>query len=144
MWNLPLGREVWDRRILQNTWWDWAIWNYYLSERRMSALTFLSLCQGEEHFDYVHKAKRYTPAVASLDEYICRRQHCMQDRVSLALTSWTDLRGVFTGKVRLFRKLETIILLLYLSVDLLVSWFAVVSVPYLCLPSHSWPQWLRI
>ncbi|KAL3475479.1 chitin synthase-domain-containing protein [Aspergillus californicus] len=103
----------------------WVIWSYYLSERRMWALEVLSMCQSQEHVDYVHKAKHYTPAVASLDEYIRRRQHYMQDRVSLALKSWTDLRSIFAGKVRGFRRLETIILLLYLSVDLLVSWFAV-------------------
>lgn len=116
-----------------NTWWDWVIWSYYLSERRMWALAFLSICQSHYHVDYVHKAKHYTPAVASLDEYIRRRQHYMQDRVSLALRSWTDLHSVFAGKVRIFRRLEIIILLLYLSVDLLVSWFAVVSVSFLSL-----------
>ncbi|KAL4997879.1 chitin synthase-domain-containing protein [Aspergillus recurvatus] len=96
-------------------------WDSHVSDRRLWAFDILSRYWNRYRLDYVCKARAHVQAPPSIDAYIVDRQHHMQDRIIFVMNLWTSVQNIKGS----FRKLRFAALLLYSSLDLLVSWFAI-------------------
>ncbi|RDW90060.1 uncharacterized protein DSM5745_01835 [Aspergillus mulundensis] len=97
-----------------------SAWHSCISDRRRWAFGVLSQYRSRYRLDYVCKAKAHVPA-PSFREYLIRRQNYMQDRVTFVINALSTMRSI----AGIFRKFKFMILLVYLCLELIFSWFAI-------------------
>lgn len=98
-------------------------WGSHISDRRLWAFDILSPRWNRDRLDYVRKARAHIQAPPSIDAYIVDFQHHMQDRIVFMTSSWNTMQNIEGG----LRKLKFAALFMYSCLNLVISWFAIVS-----------------
>ncbi|KAL4909749.1 hypothetical protein BDW74DRAFT_43258 [Aspergillus multicolor] len=97
-----------------------SVWDSFIPERRRWAFGILSHYRSLYRLDYVRKARIHVPA-PTFGEYMVDRQNCMQDRITFVINALSTMHSI----AGMSRKLKFATLLLYLCLDLIVSWFSI-------------------